>query len=310
MGEGEFLGVAVADLGALCFERGLVRVDAELYEQHLEHVLLVHLFARDHRAVHEQRDVFGLVAEHEVRVVVLPCDSAPEVPKRVLRAPLVAESGTFVLLDAFRGEFRAFLFGDVLQFEPGEELLPFVLERSGGQCHVRRRQAERVNAVSGAGDEAHGLVGRFVALARHIKERPRDPEGHFRVCFGEGRLLAARLVCLHFHLGAVHELQGFALRELDFHEHGAAACARVVEFVGDAALVDAVFADYRPVAPRELEAETVGTISVGAFACALFGCLGASASVVVKIVVGIAALVYALLRVGLGQGLPVSGTGN
>ena len=162
-----------------------------------------------------------------------------------------------MVLHAFRGEFRAFFFGDVLQLESGVEFLPFFLERSGGQCHVRRRQAERVNAVPGAGDEAHGLVGRFVALARHVEKRPRDPESFFGVGFRMARLLAARLVRLHFHLGAVHELQGLALREFDFDKYGAAAGASVVEFVGDAALVDAVFADNRPVAPGELETETV-----------------------------------------------------
>ena len=122
-----------------------------------------------------------------------------------------------------------------------------------------------MHAAPGARDKADGLVGAVVAFACNVKEYACTAEVFFGVGLGESRLLAARFKSLHFHLGAVHESHGFALREFDFDQDRAASCARVVKFVGDAALVGAALvAHKRPVtcaALRQNEAESVGAES-------------------------------------------------
>ena len=304
MREGEFLGVAVADLHAARIEGPVVRVYTQAGEEHLEHVLLVNHVGREDGAVYEERDVLVFVGEHQVRVVVLLGDAVPEVPKRVLRAPGVAEGCGGVTLDAFRRKFRALFYGDFLERESLEEFLPFFLQGTFFGHVVGCREREGIDAAAVAGNEAACLVGRVITLARDVEECAGCPESLFGIELAEGRLLAAGFQTLHFHLGAVHQVHRFAVVERDLAQHRPAACRRVIEFVGSPVFA----ADDGPVAAGELETETA--VPDGAFGHALLASLCACrrgfAIVVVVLRRGGGGVVA--LRFRVGQRVAVSGT--
>ena len=306
VGEGEFLRETVTDLHAAGVESLVVRVDAEAGEEHLEHVLLADDVGGEECSIDEQRDVLGLVREHQVGVVVLLGDAVPEVPQRVLGAPGVAERLGGMALDAFRREFRALFLGNFVEREALEEFLPFFLQRSLRGHVVGGGQREGVDRVSVPGDHAYSLVRGLVALARDVEERAGGSERFFGIEFAEGRLLAASLQALHFHAGAVHEVHRFARLEGHFAQHRTASGIGVVEFVGGSVFA----ADDGPVAARELEVESgAADGAVGpAFGLA---CRGRRRSAVI-VVIALRRRTFG--RVGLGRGLDnrvaVAGTGH
>ena len=126
--QGKVLRVAVADLLAVHFKCGIVGVDTQAHEQHLEQILRIDGVAFNGCPVNEQRNVFGLVAEHQVRVVVLAGDTCPVMPEGVFDGPGVAERGGVKALHVVRRKFRAFACSSFAHAEVREEFLPFVLE--------------------------------------------------------------------------------------------------------------------------------------------------------------------------------------